>query len=141
MSFLYSLLHIFNIEIICLLTNNFPIFQFFRANLSTDYFTNRQDRYIFIKGSQDLTDFVEGLVDKISEFSFHLNSNNTLTLGDNCPPLKDKKNFNFAASSAIRNYYDSFIGKGKIGMSLKLCIAFCLDNFLNLHFKFNMFKF
>ncbi|KAK6626002.1 hypothetical protein RUM43_006306 [Polyplax serrata] len=85
------------------------------ANLSTDYFTNRQDRYMFIKGSQELTDFVEGLVDKISEFSFHLNSNNTLTLGDNCPPLKDKKNFNFAASSAIRNYYDSFIGKGKIG--------------------------
>ena len=42
------------------------------ANLSTDYFTNRQDRYIVIEDCEPLANFCEDLVRKISEFSLEL---------------------------------------------------------------------
>jgi len=42
------------------------------ANLSMDYFTSRQDRYIIIENCPQLADFYEGLVDTISSFSLHM---------------------------------------------------------------------
>eukprot|EP00093_Oithona_nana_P000709 00709.XXX_2912_1829_1 [CDS] Oithona nana genome sequencing. len=42
------------------------------ANLSQDYFTNRQDRYIVIEDCAPLATFCEELVRKISQFSLHL---------------------------------------------------------------------
>jgi len=39
------------------------------ANLSRDYFTNRQDRYIVIENCPGLADYYEGLVDTIGSFS------------------------------------------------------------------------
>ena len=63
------------------------------ANLSRDYFTNRQvrnadnhdtgrniylylqDRYVVIEDCKPLADYYEGLVDRISEFSLQLQSN------------------------------------------------------------------
>ena len=45
------------------------------ANLSSDYFTNRQDRYVLIQDCKPLADFYEKFVDKISQFSLHINKN------------------------------------------------------------------
>lgn len=39
------------------------------ANLSQDYFTNRQDRYVLVEDCPKLADFFEGLISNISDFS------------------------------------------------------------------------
>ncbi|GAB6025917.1 CDP-diacylglycerol--glycerol-3-phosphate 3-phosphatidyltransferase [Chamberlinius hualienensis] len=49
------------------------------ANLSHDYFTNRQDRYIIIEDSI-VADFFQSLVATVSTFSIQLNSDNTESL-------------------------------------------------------------
>ena len=47
----------------------------FRANLSNDYFINRQDRYIILKNCEKLCNYYESIIDSISEFSFSVNKN------------------------------------------------------------------
>ncbi|VEN37128.1 unnamed protein product [Callosobruchus maculatus] len=49
------------------------------ANLSNDYFTNRQDRYIVIKDKR-LSDFYSGLVHRVQKFSLKMNKDNQLSL-------------------------------------------------------------
>ncbi|KAI9506238.1 hypothetical protein BX070DRAFT_187233 [Coemansia spiralis] len=44
------------------------------ANLSRDYFTNRQDRYMVLRDAQ-LADYFGGLVGAVSQFSFRLDKN------------------------------------------------------------------
>ncbi|XP_055385153.1 CDP-diacylglycerol--glycerol-3-phosphate 3-phosphatidyltransferase, mitochondrial [Condylostylus longicornis] len=52
------------------------------ANLSNDYFTNRQDRYILIEDKR-LADFYEKLVNKVQEFSLLVQKNSEETLHSN----------------------------------------------------------
>lgn len=52
---------------------------FCRANLSADYFTNRQDRYIEIKNCEPLADYFHGLVSIVRSFSLHLQPDNSTT--------------------------------------------------------------
>ena len=47
----------------------------YRANLSNDYFINRQDRYIILKNCEQLCNYYESIIDSISEFSFSVNKN------------------------------------------------------------------
>jgi len=54
------------------------------ANLSHDYFTNRQDRYLIIEDCKNLTNFFNRLIETVSQFSFQLNSNNKLELDTKC---------------------------------------------------------
>ncbi|XP_046407372.1 CDP-diacylglycerol--glycerol-3-phosphate 3-phosphatidyltransferase, mitochondrial isoform X2 [Ischnura elegans] len=42
------------------------------ANLSNDYFTNRQDRYMLVEDCPQLADFYDGLVSCVSNFSYAL---------------------------------------------------------------------
>ncbi|KAJ8957415.1 hypothetical protein NQ318_004895 [Aromia moschata] len=49
------------------------------ANLSNDYFTNRQDRYFVIKDKR-LTDFYSNLVKKVQKFSLKMDKHNNVTL-------------------------------------------------------------
>ncbi|MCO5559067.1 hypothetical protein L7F22_012659 [Adiantum nelumboides] len=44
------------------------------ANLSSSYFTNRQDRYIVLRDCQDLANYLCELVDAIASFSYILDS-------------------------------------------------------------------
>eukprot|EP00095_Tigriopus_kingsejongensis_P005869 maker-scaffold38_size502422-snap-gene-2.20 protein:Tk05869 transcript:maker-scaffold38_size502422-snap-gene-2.20-mRNA-1 annotation:"GI22216" len=44
------------------------------ANLSNDYFTNRQDRYVLIKDCPRLANYLDDIVDTISRFSFQMNA-------------------------------------------------------------------
>ncbi|KZC05620.1 CDP-diacylglycerol--glycerol-3-phosphate 3-phosphatidyltransferase, mitochondrial [Dufourea novaeangliae] len=62
------------------------------ANLSNDYFTNRQDRYFVIEDCKELCDFYNELVEKVGEFSFLLQPDGTTVLNSttNVHPLKDK---------------------------------------------------
>ena len=50
------------------------------ANLSTDYFTNRQDRYILIEDCEPLATFCESLLKKIGEFSLELQTDGSFVL-------------------------------------------------------------
>lgn len=52
------------------------------ANLSNDYFTNRQDRYFIIKDKK-LTDFYCGLVRKVESFSLRMDKHNKINLSNN----------------------------------------------------------
>jgi CDP-diacylglycerol--glycerol-3-phosphate 3-phosphatidyltransferase len=48
------------------------------ANLSCDYFTNRQDRYVLFRDAPRLANFFVDLVKAIGEFSFRLGRDNSL---------------------------------------------------------------
>lgn len=59
-----------------------------RANLSNDYFTNRQDRYIVIRNSPQLCNFFESLIDTISEYSFKTNENGEVSYDNEHHPFE-----------------------------------------------------
>lgn len=59
---------------------------FFRANLSHDYFTNRQDRYVILEDCEDLANFYVNLIHKVCEFSFQLLPNGSTELHSAWPP-------------------------------------------------------
>ncbi len=48
------------------------------ANLNRDYFENRQDRYILLKGCSLLCDYFEGLIRLISSFSHTMDMSGSL---------------------------------------------------------------
>ena len=62
------------------------------ANLSMDYFTNRQDRYIMIENCPRLADYFEGLVDSISTFSLEMDREGAFNIkkGFSSHPFKGK---------------------------------------------------
>lgn len=53
---------------------------FFRANLSDNYFTNRQDRYIQFNDCSEMCNFFSGLVKTVSTFSLSLTADNCTKL-------------------------------------------------------------
>lgn len=76
------------------------------ANLSNDYFTNRQDRY-FVITDEKLSDFYCGLIKKIQSFSLKLDKNNQLSLQDGWklhPYKGNKKEFVEKAKTTILDY-------------------------------------
>uniref|UniRef100_A0A914YGV1 CDP-diacylglycerol--glycerol-3-phosphate 3-phosphatidyltransferase n=1 Tax=Panagrolaimus superbus TaxID=310955 RepID=A0A914YGV1_9BILA len=54
------------------------------ANLSDQYFLNRQDRYVLIENNPKLVDFLENVFNTIAASSFQLKENGDLDLSDNC---------------------------------------------------------
>ncbi|XP_043924098.1 CDP-diacylglycerol--glycerol-3-phosphate 3-phosphatidyltransferase, mitochondrial [Protopterus annectens] len=50
------------------------------ANLSDSYFTNRQDRYILLKGCSEIADFFEELVNAIGDASLQLQQDDTVKM-------------------------------------------------------------
>lgn len=77
------------------------------ANLSNDYFTNRQDRYIVIEDRR-LADFYARLVGKVQEFSFHVGQNEVCQMQErwNMSPYdSDKVNFVSRARESICGYF------------------------------------
>lgn len=77
------------------------------ANLSNDYFTNRQDRYVMIEDSK-LADFYAEFLNKVQEFSLNVNRNGEACLHDswNMLPYKSAQaDFAGEARERIRNYF------------------------------------
>lgn len=53
---------------------------FSRANLSDNYFTNRQDRYVQFNDCPEMCNFFSGLVKTVSTFSLSLTADNCTKL-------------------------------------------------------------
>ncbi|KAJ9600809.1 hypothetical protein L9F63_001021 [Diploptera punctata] len=86
------------------------------ANLSIDYFTNRQDRYILIEDCGPLADFYDGLVSQVSEFSLQLLKDNETKLHTDWqwhPYKGEKYGFESAARDKICRYYSSAMSQQK----------------------------
>lgn len=80
------------------------------ANLSNDYFTNRQDRYYLIEDKK-LTDFYSGLVHKVQSFSLRMDKNNNLSLSPDwtCAPYEgNKQDFIEKAGDKVESYLDEY---------------------------------
>lgn len=78
------------------------------ANLSNDYFTNRQDRYIVIN-DKDLSDFYSELIEKVQEFSLQVNSDSSCQLHPNwslIPYESSRKEFAERARTSIYSLYE-----------------------------------
>lgn len=76
------------------------------ANLSNDYFTNRQDRYFVIK-DKGLSDFYNGLVDRVQCFSLNMDKHNNVSLNSGWSQLPyegEKMKFIIQAKNLIENY-------------------------------------
>ncbi|OQR67545.1 CDP-diacylglycerol--glycerol-3-phosphate 3-phosphatidyltransferase, partial [Tropilaelaps mercedesae] len=52
------------------------------ANLSNQYFDQRQDRYVLFHNAPELANYYARLVDTVGKFSFHLDATNQLTVQD-----------------------------------------------------------
>lgn len=80
------------------------------ANLSNDYFTNRQDRYVLIEDCGPLADFYDGLVSRVSEFSLQLGKGDQVQLHSSWKshPYKGKREeFESAARDRVWSLYRS----------------------------------
>nr|XP_023021088.1 CDP-diacylglycerol--glycerol-3-phosphate 3-phosphatidyltransferase, mitochondrial isoform X1 [Leptinotarsa decemlineata] len=77
------------------------------ANLSNDYFTNRQDRY-FVIDDKPLCDFYCGLIDQVQKFSLQMDKNNKVQLHSNwklSPYEGNKREFVTQAGDIIEQYF------------------------------------
>ena len=63
------------------------------ANLSTDYFTNRQDRYVLIEDCEPLATFCEDFVRKLGQFSLELKNNGDFRVHGTHPFLGDYQEY------------------------------------------------
>ncbi|KOC69434.1 CDP-diacylglycerol--glycerol-3-phosphate 3-phosphatidyltransferase, mitochondrial [Habropoda laboriosa] len=77
------------------------------ANLSNDYFTNRQDRYFVLEDCKKLCDFYNELVQRVGEFSFVLQPDGTATLNStiNVHPLKNPTEFIQEAAYSVKTLF------------------------------------
>ncbi|XP_050428108.1 CDP-diacylglycerol--glycerol-3-phosphate 3-phosphatidyltransferase, mitochondrial [Adelges cooleyi] len=82
------------------------------ANLSHDYFTNRQDRYIFIEDCKPLVDFYTGLIELLGSMSFQLTPENTLNIDPSWkyhPYKSPYKSYAMEAKKQLIHYYNSHV--------------------------------
>lgn len=85
------------------------------ANLSNDYFTNRQDRYIMIENTS-LANFYSNFIGKVQEFSLKVKTNGDVQLHDkwNLIPYKSAQiDFAAEARDRVRSYFDNVLEKQK----------------------------
>lgn len=80
------------------------------ANLSSDYFTNRQDRYIVIENHRQLSDFFDHLSLVLSRISFQLSSSDNLTLHEEFPhdPTSRRGGYTENSRRLVLDMYDSY---------------------------------
>ncbi|CAH1795231.1 unnamed protein product, partial [Owenia fusiformis] len=84
------------------------------ANLSNDYFSNRQDRYVMLENCKDLSDFYSNLIQTTSTFSMQLQPDNSEKLSQDFPyhPYKDRdggKKFKAEAKQRIDNLIHQYM--------------------------------
>lgn len=93
------------------------------ANLSHDYFTNRQDRYLLIEDSKELVDFFDELVETVCQFSFELNSKNEIQMNPEFPyhPVdSDNRVFMMEAKRRIELLYKKYMETSQLPDSVPL---------------------
>lgn len=80
------------------------------ANLSNDYFTNRQDRYVMIE-DKNLADFYGDLIEKVQEFSLNVNHKNEMELHKDWSILPydgNRTDFEVQARSKITDLFQKY---------------------------------
>ncbi|XP_060109176.1 CDP-diacylglycerol--glycerol-3-phosphate 3-phosphatidyltransferase, mitochondrial isoform X1 [Heteronotia binoei] len=79
------------------------------ANLSDSYFTNRQDRYVFLQDSPEIADFFTELVDAVGDVSLQLQPDNTVKVMDGMvhPYQGDKMAYCEAANKRVMEVINS----------------------------------
>ncbi|XP_054831964.1 CDP-diacylglycerol--glycerol-3-phosphate 3-phosphatidyltransferase, mitochondrial isoform X1 [Eublepharis macularius] len=79
------------------------------ANLSESYFTNRQDRYVFLQDSPEIADFFTELVDAVGDVSLQLQQDNSVKVVDGMvhPYQGDKVAYCEAANKRVMKVIDS----------------------------------
>ncbi|XP_055852795.1 CDP-diacylglycerol--glycerol-3-phosphate 3-phosphatidyltransferase, mitochondrial [Episyrphus balteatus] len=85
------------------------------ANLSNDYFTNRQDRYILIE-DKNLADFYAKLISKVQEFSLLVREDAEVELHKNWSVLPyegDKETFMNTAKQRVADFFQDTFSKQK----------------------------
>lgn len=90
------------------------------ANLSNDYFTNRQDRYIEIE-DRHLANFFSGLIGKVQEFSMIVNNNGHLHLHHDwklMPYESDHSVFAAEARKRIEEFFTDAFDEQQKNLSL-----------------------
>ncbi|XP_043523659.1 CDP-diacylglycerol--glycerol-3-phosphate 3-phosphatidyltransferase, mitochondrial isoform X1 [Frieseomelitta varia] len=88
------------------------------ANLSTDYFINKQDRYFLIEDCKELCDFYDELVRRVGEFSFVLQSDGTVSSAMKVNPIEDPISFIKEAAHSVKTLFQRELGSSdpeKIG--------------------------
>ncbi|XP_030064504.1 CDP-diacylglycerol--glycerol-3-phosphate 3-phosphatidyltransferase, mitochondrial isoform X2 [Microcaecilia unicolor] len=80
------------------------------ANLSDSYFTNRQDRYIWLQGCPELADFFTELVEAVGDVSLQLQPDDTVLVKEGMlhPYHGDKGKYCKAAKKRIMEVVNSF---------------------------------
>ena len=74
------------------------------ANLSEEYFTNRQDRYIVIH-DRKFCDYLQSLMKKVGEFCFRLKPDGKTTYPSRLPlPWKQPKNFRIESGKVLKDF-------------------------------------
>ncbi|KAL1917877.1 uncharacterized protein VTP21DRAFT_3711 [Calcarisporiella thermophila] len=87
------------------------------ANLSSDYFTNRQDRYIYFGDAPELTDYFAKLLETISSFSYYIDASRHSESGpyslripaNSVDPVRQSIAFKSLASKRMRNFIQRWI--------------------------------
>lgn len=82
-----------------------------RANLSNDYFTNRQDRCIVFEDCKELCDYFDDLVQTVSSFSLELQPDCTTSVSVDCPehPYKgSKKTYIEAVKAKLQEFIERY---------------------------------
>ncbi|KAI9246359.1 hypothetical protein BY458DRAFT_591051 [Sporodiniella umbellata] len=84
------------------------------ANLSTDYFTNRQDRYIIFDKHQELTSYYRGLLKLISSCSYQLSTTNSSTeyklsmLDGVADPVKESHRYKSLVHNRLQQFLSDY---------------------------------
>ena len=87
------------------------------ANLSQDYFTSRQDRYVLIENCPALADYYEGLVDTVATFSLVMDREGEFRTNKEFVsyPFKGKLNqFVEESSGLVRRFLEDQKVKNKV---------------------------
>ena len=83
------------------------------ANLNSNYFENRQDRYMYIKSNQSLSSYLKKFLTELSKFSYKVSCDNddqqpvpyTLNFNnDDGSLLYDKEKFSYSAKQSFINF-------------------------------------
>jgi len=95
------------------------------ANLSESYFTERQDRYMLIKNAPELANWLEDLLETLSNNSFHVEDNGEVNMANYQPKPEFTKSFLKTFQQQFKMFlYDN---KVKVDNALKYEDVFNLE--------------
>ncbi|KAK7081920.1 CDP-diacylglycerol--glycerol-3-phosphate 3-phosphatidyltransferase [Halocaridina rubra] len=91
------------------------------ANLSNDYFTNRQDRFVAIDNCPELAEFYHRLIGVVSKFSLCLQNDNSTTMLQDVevhPFLTDYSKYCSAVKSAVEKLWREECSKNEARLQM-----------------------